>query len=290
MPNGLESPKRNEIQCELFEYSLQDRGTGTHLYEALSYIWGGEKKPCSITIKGQNLNVTQNLYTALLSKIYSKAARILIWLGETALNSDMALETIRIAAEDEKTDSLNNKEIQQAILTLLGQECSITSLIKRSIFWLKHTISLLGRDSLNICPLYKLVDMFYTYKATKPVDKVYALLGISSDNPSIAGLLPDYKIPWKELFKDIVRYILGKDISIKISKDSQRAIIKSKGYILGQVSLVRSGDRQRHDIICLIQGASNPTIIRLYKDHFAIIVVIATPLNKSENFGWPEIS
>jgi hypothetical protein len=151
---------KTEIQCELFEYSLQDLGTGTHLYEALSYTWGDEKKPCSIAIKKQNLAVTINLHAALLrlrdrflerilwvdaicinqddkeeqgqqvqrmAKIYSKAARVLVWLGETARDSDTApssntaLETIRIASEDETTNSLNDKAIQQAILALLGR-------------------------------------------------------------------------------------------------------------------------------------------------------------------------
>jgi hypothetical protein len=153
--NDIDSLEKTEIHCELFEYSLQDCGTGNHLYEALSYTWGGEQKPCYITIKEQILNITQNLYTALLrlrgssleriiwvdaicinqedwkergqqvqrmAKIYSKAARVLVWLGETAPNSDIALEAIRIAAEDKKIDSLTNEEIQQAVLALLGRE------------------------------------------------------------------------------------------------------------------------------------------------------------------------
>jgi hypothetical protein len=55
----------------------------------------------------------------LMAKIYSKAARVLVWLGETEDNSDIALERIRIAAENESPDSLNDKTIQQAILALL---------------------------------------------------------------------------------------------------------------------------------------------------------------------------
>jgi hypothetical protein len=65
-PPANESTESTEVQCELFEYSLQDLSKRTHLYEALSYTWGGEDKPCSITIEEQNLNVTTNLYAALL--------------------------------------------------------------------------------------------------------------------------------------------------------------------------------------------------------------------------------
>jgi len=54
-----------------------------------------------------------------MAKIYSKATRVLVWLGETADNSDIALKRIHIAAENESPDSLNDKIIQQAILALL---------------------------------------------------------------------------------------------------------------------------------------------------------------------------
>ncbi|CAH0055778.1 unnamed protein product [Clonostachys solani] len=52
-----------------------------------------------------------------------------------------------------------------------------------------------GRFSLDIRPLSELVDMYHTRKATNPLDKIYALLGISSDNHddlNKAGLLPNY--------------------------------------------------------------------------------------------------
>src|SRR3978361_354360 len=92
------------------------------------------------------------------------------------------------------------------------------------------------------------------------------------------------------------------------------AIIKSKGCILGRVSSVvphsgwgdtykmtitsknisgysgytkkwsacwnlhTSAKSIRHgDFVCLLQGASKPTIVRLCEDHFAIIMIAATP-------------
>jgi len=69
-----------------------------------------------------------------------------------------------------------------------------------------------GRASLNIRPLGELIDMFYTHEAIKPVDKVYALLGMSSDDPS---LLPDYKVLWGILFKDLVKFLLYKQVHVK---------------------------------------------------------------------------
>jgi hypothetical protein len=93
--------------------------------------------------------------------------------------------------------------------------------------------------------------MFHTCEASNVRDKVYALLGISSDDPSKAGLRPDYEVSWKELFQKLVEFVLGKYVFVEIpndSDDSQRAVIKSKGCVLGQVSLVRSENRQNVNI------------------------------------------
>jgi hypothetical protein len=138
----------------LRNYSLQTLGTRTHLYEALSYVWGDSTKPLPkfIFIDTYQLPVTVKLHAALsrlrdhsferiiwvdavcidqdnleereqqvklMPKIYSKAHRIIVWLGEAADNSDEALEAIRIAAGKQSTNSSNDETIQQSILKLL---------------------------------------------------------------------------------------------------------------------------------------------------------------------------
>jgi hypothetical protein len=77
---------------------------------------------------------------------------------------------------------------------------SLTSLIEQASLRAKHTTNSLKRYSLKIRPLAELVDMFHTRQASDPRDKVYALLGISSDDPGEASLQPDYTISWEELF------------------------------------------------------------------------------------------
>jgi hypothetical protein len=180
----------------------------------------------------------------------------------------------------------------------------VTYLIEQAGLRPKYITNLPERFSLNIRCLAELIDMFHTHKASDVRDKVYALLGMSSDDPEEAGLRPDYKVSWKELFQQLAKFVLGKDVSVETSEEtsdhSQRAVIKSTGCVLGQVYSVRSDDRQNitftssaryvgdkvewtfqasaksireRDIICLLQGASKPTIIRLCKDHFAIIVI-----------------
>jgi len=139
------------IECELFNYSLQDSNKGIHLYDALSYVWGSSEKPRSIFINQHELAITENLHAALLrlrdknlerilwvdavcinqadlqerayqvrsmGKIYSKGSRVIVWLGEAADNSDQALEAIRVAVEKPAVDP-SNREKQQTVLALL---------------------------------------------------------------------------------------------------------------------------------------------------------------------------
>jgi hypothetical protein len=140
------------IRCQLFDYLLQDSGKRTHQYEALSYVWGSSDKPRSILIDERDLPITVNLHEALLSlrdpyieriiwidaicinqgdkeeraqqvqfmaKVYSKASRVVVWLGQAAKGSDHALEQILNAADDESPKPSNNETNQQPIPDLL---------------------------------------------------------------------------------------------------------------------------------------------------------------------------
>jgi hypothetical protein len=141
------------IQCELFEYSLQESVKGTHLYEALSYVWGSPETSESISIDKHNLPVTANVHAALsslrdrsferiiwadficinqedekdekerqiqsMAKIYGQANRVVVYLGVAADASDQALEDIRVAAEDESTNLSISEKSQKVILKLL---------------------------------------------------------------------------------------------------------------------------------------------------------------------------
>jgi hypothetical protein len=191
---------------------------------------------------------------------------------------------------------------------LQGPIDSVTYLIRGAIFRPKYATSTLGRVSLDICLLGELMDMYHTHKATIRHDKVYALLGMSSDNLSKANLSPNYGVPWKELLQRLVKFLLYEQISVETWDNRELAIIKSKGGVIGQVSSVVSnwdGRQEVHidfknipehlgwttpwtlqataksvqegDLVCHLQGASAPTLIRPCEDYFEIIMTIATP-------------
>lgn len=118
---------------------------------------------------------------------------------------------------------------------------SVTYLIRGAIFRPKYTTSPSGGLSLG-----ELIDMYHTREATKRHDKVYALLGMSSDDTNTAGLSPDYKVPWKTLLQRLLEFILFKELSIETWDEREIAVIKSKGCIFGQVSSVEN-DSARYD-------------------------------------------
>jgi hypothetical protein len=77
----------------------------------------------------------------------------------------------------------------EACLDLQNLVRSVTYLIRGAIFRPKyaHAPSPPGVFTLGIRPLGELIDMYHTHKATDLRDKIYALLGMSSDNPSEAN-------------------------------------------------------------------------------------------------------
>ncbi|TGO46396.1 hypothetical protein BCON_0328g00120 [Botryotinia convoluta] len=347
-------PNENEeadINCTIFVYPLHDSGRGTHRYEALSYVWGDTDNCRSICVNGHSLTVRANLHIALsrlrdpaleriiwidaicinqedlnergsqvqlMAKVYSKASQVIIWLGEEADNN-ITEGNPRIASAVMVSaylglnlwkDSFDSYPRLQRLIR------SITYLTKEANFRPKYAKSSSENFSLDIRPLSELIDTYYTRESTDDLDKVYAILAMCSDNPTSAGLLPDYTILWEQLFQQLVQFILCKEIDVRLPQDKKMAIIRSKGCVLGwvdsvlvdaawndtvKVEIVSSGaldylgrEKQRittltfptveryiekDDIVCLLQGVSKPTIIRAHKDHFSVIMIAATPLD-----------
>jgi hypothetical protein len=120
------------IRCELFE-SWLDRPDSDVDFTALSYTWGAKETPCRIVVNGSSLAITRNLYSALeqlrrkekdcivwtdaicidqgngkerghqvgqMASIYSKAERVVIWLGPSTEEADLFMDA---AAEFSKT-------------------------------------------------------------------------------------------------------------------------------------------------------------------------------------------
>lgn len=199
---------------------------------------------------------------------------------------------------------------------------SVIYLIRGAVFRPKVLPKSSSTFSLRIRPLGELIEMYHTREASRRHDKIFALLGMSSDDSIAAELLPDYELPWEKLLERLVRFLLCEQISVKTWASTEIAVINSQGCILGRVSSEDSSDRndiqqvyitskygseylgsqkswtlqasakpvQVGDLICLLRGATKPMIIRLCRDYFAVIMISVTPPGiESGNIGYIEL-
>ncbi|PWY96151.1 HET-domain-containing protein [Aspergillus sclerotioniger CBS 115572] len=379
------------VECQIFDYPLQELGDGSHLYEALSYVWGDPGYRRSILINNHEVLITDNLHTALvhlrnrfldrvlwmdavcinqqdlsekveqvqlMAEIYSKASRVIVWLGDAQDNGDQALEEIRLAAAGALTEPALSKSAEQAILALLQRpwferiwvlqevaaarnilvRCGCTEidgytfsaglmskeferlegnllaiqdlvhtvldLMSRAGFRSRRMSRSTGRSSLRIRPLPELIQMFHARKATMRHDKVFALLGMSTDDPAVAGLSLSYEMPWHTLTKQLVLFLFGSEMLVKTWPEREMALIKSKGCVLGMITSVTTRDLlnkqdivltladgpsvsrpqsqwclpgsaksvQTGDLLYVLCGSSTPIIVRPCKDFFSVIL------------------
>jgi hypothetical protein len=148
------SDENSGIECQLITCPLLDSGR-THPYEALSYVWGPVENQQSIYVDGDKLSVGANLHAALshlrdcflerilwidaicinqkdekgekeqqvqsMAKIYAKASRVIVWLGEAAADSDLALKEILRAANQLHINSVMDETNQQVASALSDQ-------------------------------------------------------------------------------------------------------------------------------------------------------------------------
>lgn len=197
---------------------------------------------------------------------------------------------------------------------------SLAYLIKGAVLRAKHATTCSDMFSLRIRPLGELMDMYHDREATDRLDKVYALLGMSSDTP--VGITPNYHRQWQDLFHQLVKSLIGGQATVE-TWDEEVAVITSKSCVLGSVfekdDIQDSSQRvgitwtyqfgknraksshftfptsakhiQVGDAVCLLQGASKPILVRPCKSYLAIIMIAAPIADDSQptNVKWPEL-
>lgn len=170
----------DDPRCELFEYPLRDSNKPYHPYEALSYVWGSEYKPRAITVDNSKLEVTQNLYTALLrlqdnhccryvwvdaicidqsnereksnqiplmAEIYMKARRVIVWLGDAEADSDDALEAIRLAGEVHMKLVDSGSHLSDEAIATSSTSVAVKNLLRRP--WFRRIWVRIGRSTCS---------------------------------------------------------------------------------------------------------------------------------------------
>lgn len=173
-----------------------------------------------------------------------------------------------------------------------GTHHPVLRLIKPSIFRSSHAQKGQDGSSLSVYRLGELLDFYHIYEASKQHDKIYALLGMSTDNLSEAGLSPDYAVPWAQLLDQVTRHVLGVEIQVYTWSHREIAIISGWGWLVGRAISRRKNEVlwkdsagqtfyclntaslesiRVGDIACHLQGAPGVSIVRQGKDFLLVI-------------------
>ncbi|KLU86454.1 hypothetical protein MAPG_05467 [Magnaporthiopsis poae ATCC 64411] len=190
----------------------------------------------------------------------------------------------------------------------------LQSLIRPVTYLIRGATFRQGEEPVRIStrPLGELIDMYHSRQATVRHDKVFALLAMSSD-PLPADLLPNYRIQWPVLFERVVTFLLGTQVTVETSPDTETAAISGRGVVIGKVSSTTQNrnNQQRvdvtlkdmsgrlhtqtpqewtlpplarpaqiDDLVCLLAGAARPTLIRQCNDYFSVIAIATPPLGR----------
>ncbi|KAB8215065.1 heterokaryon incompatibility protein-domain-containing protein [Aspergillus novoparasiticus] len=191
----------------------------------------------------------------------------------------------------------------------------VVFLIKNATLRHKRVVAGSDKFSLHIRSLADLTTMYNNREATDHRDKVYALLGMSSDNHGPGAILPVYTVSWKDITYRLIGFYIGEQACVQTWDDEDIAVIKGKGCVLGVVKKVKlksskdnmwdnshnafvtvqmtggdargdgdmwtffkwPGSIKKGDIVCVLQGASKPTLIRPCGDHCTVITVGFVP-------------
>lgn len=211
----------------------------------------------------QDDKVEQGQQVQQMRSIYSRAKRVVIWLGEATYDTDYIMDSINKLEREGFNHTSDSEEIsnkierdlrpdQRSLLdkglqSLLHQSwfkrvwiiqetanaevadiiCGDKS-VSASIFALMPPLLKIIPDPhcqpiLDITPgplrnnswwvkkrdLYTILDKFRNSEATKPQDKIYALLGISSDVYSINILKADYNKDLEDIVFDTASFLLN---------------------------------------------------------------------------------
>jgi hypothetical protein len=291
------------IECEFFQAWLDGDECDRIPYEALSYTWGSADTSASVRIGDKFHHVTENLYLALqhlrypdedrilwvdaicidqsnlqerghqvnqMRETYSRADRVLIWLGPATNDTDILLYSLKqLERQSTREWSLYDTRWTDTWSSLQldmrskhwnlanRQRVGMELLLKRSWFrrvWILQEVANASRATvcsgaksvsarvsavaplllgvhpephcqavLDIMPgwsresswwsvrrdLRTLLLMFRNSDASDPRDKIYALLGMSSDCQDGHGMRVDYTKDEQQVVYDTANYLFG---------------------------------------------------------------------------------
>ncbi|KAH8750972.1 heterokaryon incompatibility protein-domain-containing protein [Hyaloscypha sp. PMI_1271] len=189
----------SEVHCELFHANLDDRPS----YKALSYTWGSESDPNhTIYLNGYQFLVRENLWNALrrfqsdnielviwidaicinqtsdiernhqvanMKMIYEQATEVVVWLGLTYEESDLAIQLVQeLYQHRESTEWImerfskpDMKQKLQSIAKLFSRDYWWRIWIVQELTIARKIVFYCGKSSLDAKSLYAVQQLFH---------------------------------------------------------------------------------------------------------------------------------
>ncbi|KAK3373139.1 heterokaryon incompatibility protein-domain-containing protein [Lasiosphaeria ovina] len=195
-------------------------------------------------------------------------------------------------------NSLNMNMMYKNEVALAGLVRSTTYLIRRVVVRPKYVLGEPNAFSLRIRPLAELVDMYNTREASDHRDKIFALLGMSSDRQSHSTLSVDYTIPWKLLLQKLVQSLAACDLAVTTWGNEEISVFGATGSVVGVVTAVglSQGVEDNQGVVVLLrtppdqescearrrpihvmQGSLRPAIVRPCRDYHRVVALSVAP-------------
>ncbi|PSN65258.1 HET-domain-containing protein [Corynespora cassiicola Philippines] len=183
--------------------------------------------------------------------------------------------------------------------------------------------------SLGILPLLQLVETFRAQKATDRRDKIYALLGLSTDASELK-IRANYLKPWEELLVNLLGPTLGVHATITMQREWNCVRVHANACIIGRIHSVSAASTgtashdvrldvarsirgttchslaswvvrdidiriETGDILCLVKEARLPMLIRTQKDRLVVVAIALQPPSSlhylmGQSLGWSKLS
>ncbi|KAK5659663.1 hypothetical protein OQA88_871 [Cercophora sp. LCS_1] len=165
------------------------------------------------------------------------------WFTRVWVLQEVAAAKKVVVACGDRTVSGN--EFYQEIMGLSSWIASLQKVLRKSMPVLELMNQSSGSLGVGSLPLLELMERFRSWDATKPVDKLFALLSFSSDASKVPELQPDYTVSPEELARRIVRFALpGCVVDDTAQGAGTEVTFEAEGFLLGEIVSKMSGGGQ----------------------------------------------
>ncbi|KAF7513434.1 hypothetical protein GJ744_008728 [Endocarpon pusillum] len=144
--------------------------------------------------------------------------------------------------------TVNGNDFYHEVMAVASFYGSFQMLVQK----IRPALELMNQSTQNLetrsSSLIELIESFRTWNASKALDKVYALLGISSDARSVPELQPDYTILEDVLAQKLVRFAFPNSVINPQSTRQAEVVFEIEGLFLGTIGGERRCLSFRDDI------------------------------------------